>query len=155
MGAGMSLPETKPLNELAVLVSVGALQIIEQLAPLADHLEQSPAGMVILDIALEVIGQAVDAGGEKRNLHFRGSGVAGSALMIRYDLRLLRNGHRHSFFLHWKGRHSTQLPLHTQVLWGSSGAEWTGSSGTLSNLSGFNQPCASRMPTPMKRSPDE
>ena len=32
---------------------------------------QAPAGMMILDIALEVIGQPIDAGGEKRNLHFR------------------------------------------------------------------------------------
>ena len=71
MGAGKSLPETKPLNELAVLVSVGALQIIEQLASLTDHPKQAPAGMMILDIALEVIGQPIDAGGEKRNLHFR------------------------------------------------------------------------------------
>src|SRR3990170_8109729 len=52
--------------------------------------------MVVLDVDLEVTGEAVDACRQQRHLHFGRSGVTLSALMVRDDLRLLRNRKWHS-----------------------------------------------------------
>ena len=57
----MLLAQSEPLDQRAVFVRVFALQIIEKLATLADHLQQAAARMKILDVGLEVLGQAVDA----------------------------------------------------------------------------------------------
>ena len=53
--------QAKLAYELPVLVSILALQVVEQLAPMADKGEQTAPRMVILDVGLEVTGEAVDA----------------------------------------------------------------------------------------------
>lgn len=52
--------------------------------------------MVVLDVALEVSGQVVDARGEDRNLDFRRAGIAGLGGIFRNErgLALSRNRHR-------------------------------------------------------------
>src|SRR3990170_6681480 len=97
--------QAKLAYELTVLVSILALQIVEQLAPMADKGEQTAPRMVILDVGLEVTGEAVDARRQQRHLHFRRSGVALGALMVRDDLRLLRNRNWHSNSLRRKARY--------------------------------------------------
>lgn len=93
MGVMELLPETKLSDQLPVLVGIRLLEIVQQFAALADHFQESAARMVILHMRFEMIGKAVDPGGQKRDLNFRGAGVAGYALVLRYDLRFLRNGH--------------------------------------------------------------
>ena len=43
---------------------------------MADHLEQAAAGMVVLFVGLEMLGQIVDPPGQDGDLHLRGAGVA-------------------------------------------------------------------------------
>ena len=51
-----------------------------------------PAARVeILDVSLEVLGKAVDALGEERDLHLGRSGVLAGALVVPDHLRLLRD----------------------------------------------------------------
>ena len=47
------------------------------LAALADHLVQAAAGVVVLLVDLQVLGQLVDAGGQNGDLHLGGAGVSG------------------------------------------------------------------------------
>src|SRR5690606_41205795 len=63
-------------------------QVVEQLAALADHLEQATTRVVVLAVLLEVAGKSVDASGEQRDLNFGGAGVALGALEIGDDFRL-------------------------------------------------------------------
>jgi hypothetical protein len=51
---------------------------------------------MVLDVGLEVIGQAVDAGREQRDLHLRRAGVARLALVMLDDLRLFDGGYSHA-----------------------------------------------------------
>src|SRR5919108_3047714 len=67
--------QAQPLDQVAVLVRVLALQVIEQLAPLAHQLEQPAARVEVLDVGLEMLGEAVDALGEERDLHLGRAGV--------------------------------------------------------------------------------
>jgi hypothetical protein len=98
-GAGEFLAKAELLDQLPVPLAVLSLQVVQQLAALADQLEQPAAGMMILDVRLEVIGQSVDAGGDQSHLDFRRTGVACGALMLLHDLRFLRNGHGHASLL--------------------------------------------------------
>src|SRR5687767_12510906 len=85
------LAQAEALDHAAVLVRVRALQVIEQLAALADQLEQPATRVEILDVSLEVLGEPVDALGEKRHLDFRRAGIGARTLILLHDLRLLRN----------------------------------------------------------------
>ena len=55
---------------------VGALEVIEQLAALRDHLEQAAPRMIVLHMGLEVIGQGGDPFGQDRDLHLGRTRVA-------------------------------------------------------------------------------
>src|SRR5690606_28146073 len=63
--------QAEALDELGVTRPVGLLEIVEKAATLADKLEKAAAGMVVLGVALEVLGQVGDALGEDRDLDFR------------------------------------------------------------------------------------
>src|SRR5438128_7197152 len=90
------LAQAKLLDQLVIFPGVPALEIVEQLATLVDHFQQAAPGMVILDVRLEVVGQPVDAGRKQGDLHFRGTRIAGGALVLLDDLRFLRNACRHA-----------------------------------------------------------
>src|SRR5688500_8540113 len=81
--------ETQPLDQVAVLVRVLALQIVEQLAALAHHHEEPAARMEVFDVSLEMLGEAVDPLGEERDLHFGRPGVLARALVPLYALLFL------------------------------------------------------------------
>src|SRR5690606_14453025 len=55
---------------------VDALDIVEQRTTGLHQLQQAAAGMVILAVVLEVLGEVVDALGEDRDLHLGRTGVA-------------------------------------------------------------------------------
>ena len=62
-------------DEGAVTVDVLLHQVVEHAAALADHLEQATAGVVVLRMLLQVLGELADAGGQDRNLDLRRTGV--------------------------------------------------------------------------------
>src|SRR5512141_457301 len=66
-----SLAQTEAIDQRAILFYVRAFQIIEQLAPLAHHPQQTAAGMMVFDVNLEVFGQFGDTGRQQCNLNFR------------------------------------------------------------------------------------
>src|SRR5205807_876961 len=53
------LPDSEPVDQLAVTAGILGLQVIEQAAPLADQLQEPAAGMVVLLVRLEVLGQVM------------------------------------------------------------------------------------------------
>lgn len=61
------------LEEFVILRQVGPLEIIEQLPPARCHLQKAPAGVEILAVRAQVLGQMIDASGQKRDLDFRGT----------------------------------------------------------------------------------
>jgi hypothetical protein len=87
--------EARLLENLAVALDFCALEVFEESATLADQAQQSAAGVVVLDVGLEVIGQPVDPLREERDLHLGGSGVA-VVTPVSIDQGLLpvgRHGH--------------------------------------------------------------
>src|SRR5699024_1731460 len=70
------LAQTQFSDQSAVTVDVLLLQIGKQVAAAADHLEQAAAAVVVVLVALQVLGQVVDARGQQRDLDLRGTGVA-------------------------------------------------------------------------------
>ena len=60
---------------------------------MADHLQQAAAGMVILLVHLQVVGQIVDALCKHCDLHFRGAGVALVERIFGHDCLFFFVGH--------------------------------------------------------------
>src|SRR5574338_64260 len=88
-GSAALLAQAEPFDQGTVAVGVLALQIIQQLAALANHLKQASPGVMILGIGLEVAGEAVDAGGQQGHLHFGGTGITLGTLVFGENLRLV------------------------------------------------------------------
>jgi hypothetical protein len=70
------LAEFELLEQSAVALQVARLQIVEEAAALAHHLEQAAPAVVVLLVRLEVLGEGLDARCEKRDLDLGGAGVA-------------------------------------------------------------------------------
>src|SRR6516162_7747428 len=68
--------QAKALDQLPVALLILLLQIVQQPAPLADHHQQAAAGMEILLVRLEMIGQVLDALGQQRHLNLRRTRIA-------------------------------------------------------------------------------
>src|SRR5436190_17056542 len=64
-------PKTQALDQRVVALAVPGLEIVEQTAALADHLEQAATRMVILGVALEVLGEIGDAFAQDGDLNLR------------------------------------------------------------------------------------
>jgi hypothetical protein len=84
------LAQAQTVDQLTVLVSIGTLEVIEELAPAAHHPQKTAPRMVILDMGLEVLGQVRDARGEQGDLDFRRAGIAVRALVVFDHLGFLR-----------------------------------------------------------------
>jgi hypothetical protein len=78
--------ETELLEKFAVLGEVVLLQIIEELATTAGHLEKTAARMEILAVRAQVLGQMIDAGSEQSHLNFGRAGVLFVSLILGDDL---------------------------------------------------------------------
>src|SRR5690606_4776030 len=72
-------------DQRLVALVVLALEVIQQPATLVDQLEQATAGMVVLLVLGEVLGQVIDAGRPQGTLHCRGTGIVGSTLVLADD----------------------------------------------------------------------
>ena len=71
------------------------MQVVEQAAAAVDHLQQAAPAVVVLLVLLEVLGELRDPRGEQRDLDFRGTGVAGAALVLFDDLAGVGGDHVH------------------------------------------------------------
>src|SRR6186713_2923096 len=93
--AARSLAQAEFLDQRLVAVGVAPLQVVEQPAPARHHAQQAAPRMVVLQVILEMVVEAVDARGEQRDLHLGRAGVAVGALVVGDDLRLFgsRDGH--------------------------------------------------------------
>src|SRR5262249_6714351 len=70
------LAEIEAPDERAVALDVGALQVVELPAALADELQEAAARGVVLLVRLEVLGEVRDPLAEERDLHLGRAGVA-------------------------------------------------------------------------------
>src|SRR3989338_4481432 len=89
------LSDFQALDQRAIASVILALEIIEQLAAAAYQAQQATAGMVILGIVLEMLGQISDACSDQGHLHFGRTSVALGTLKVGNDLRFLRGGNCH------------------------------------------------------------
>src|SRR5579872_901491 len=71
------------------------LQVVEERTARGDHFQQTAARMVILHVALEMIGEVVDAFRQDRNLNLGRAGVAGLVGILLDDFRFAFCGNRH------------------------------------------------------------
>ena len=83
-------PQVQLLDHAFVPVRGGPLQVIEKFAAAGDHLQQTAPGGMIFDVALEMIGELVDALGEKGHLDVRAAGIL---FVHSQRLNILRFGH--------------------------------------------------------------
>jgi hypothetical protein len=63
------LPDPQFFNQSAVALDLAALEIIEEGSPQTNHPEEALAGMMILLVLFEVIGQIVNTLGQERYLY--------------------------------------------------------------------------------------
>ena len=66
---------TELLNHAAVLSDIFFLQILEKTATLADQLQQSTPGMMILGVLFKMLGQIRDPFRQQGYLHLAGAGI--------------------------------------------------------------------------------
>ena len=92
----MLAADTELLDDLLVAAFVAALDVIEELTTLGHELQKPTAGVVILDVRLEVFGEVGDPFSEDRDLHLRRTRVAGlgSVGLDNFSLAACRNRHR-------------------------------------------------------------
>src|SRR5262249_31219792 len=74
-GPAFLLADPEPLDQFPVPLPILVLEVVEEAAPGADHLEEAAAGMMVLCERAEVLGQAFDPLAEKRNLDLGRPGV--------------------------------------------------------------------------------
>jgi hypothetical protein len=70
-GLAFLLPDTETLDDVPVTLDIFLFQIIKQSSPLANKLQQTPAGMMVFHMGLEMLGQIDDPCTEKGNLNLR------------------------------------------------------------------------------------
>ena len=73
---GRSAAQAEVGDHLAVGFLVGALEVVQKLAAVVDHADEAVTGGVVLLVGLQVLGELLDALGERGDLHFAGAGVA-------------------------------------------------------------------------------
>jgi hypothetical protein len=85
------LTDAELLDDVFIGFRIVALQIVEQTAATAHHLEQPAARCVILGVGLEVLGQFADPLAQNRDLHLWTTGV-GPVRAVRLDYGLFSLG---------------------------------------------------------------
>lgn len=83
------------MDQSLISLNIPLLQILEKPPPLPDKLEETKAGVVILNMDLEVLGEVFDPLTQQGNLHLRrsGIGVMESKLLNNSLFLLLNNPH--------------------------------------------------------------
>src|SRR5690348_9783929 len=117
-GSRRSATQAETADQRLVTLGVLVLQVAEQTATMIHHLQEAAAGMVVLLVRLEMIGQLLDARGQQRNLYLGRPGIGRRAAVVLDDLAGLFRGKRHGSLLdRWavlaRGLcKSTAMPLH-------------------------------------------
>src|SRR6185312_10764543 len=70
-----SAAQAQARDQRLVPLGILGLDIVEQTAPFRHHLDHAPAGMIVLHVVLEMLGEIGDALGEDGDLDFRRTGV--------------------------------------------------------------------------------
>ena len=83
------LTDTQLGDQSTVAVDVLVGQIVQHLAALTDHHQQTTTGVVVVLVGTQMLGQLVDAGGQDGNLNLGGAGVALVGSVLQDDLGLL------------------------------------------------------------------
>ena len=95
----MLFAKPKSLHQRVVSVEIFALEVLEELAALTGHRNESATRMEILGMILQVSGQLRDTFGEKCNLHLARSGI-GSVGLVLFDSLCFFHFYNHD----WKRR---------------------------------------------------
>src|SRR5581483_3333557 len=82
------LPQSQTRYQLLIAPDILPAEIGEQAPPAADHLQQSTARVVVVDIGLQMLVEVIDARREDRNLNFRGAGIPFVSAVFLHNLRL-------------------------------------------------------------------
>src|SRR5690606_11715567 len=82
-------------DQRPVALEVGALEVAQHAAALADEHQQAAARVVVLAVLFEVAGELVDPLGEQGDLDLGGAGVALAAAVLADQLALLFLGQAH------------------------------------------------------------
>ena len=75
-GITVLLTDTQLGDDRSVAVDVLLGQVVQQAAALADHHEKAAAGVIVVLVGAQVLGELLDAVGEDRDLDLGGAGVA-------------------------------------------------------------------------------
>src|SRR6478735_7291704 len=93
--------QAEPLDERTVTLDVDGLQVPQQPATTADQAHQAAAGVVVVLVLLEVLGQIRDPLGQHRHLRLGRTGVALVQAVLGENFLLLLGGQRHVWCSYW------------------------------------------------------
>ena len=80
------LTDTELLDNRTITIDVLLGQIAQQIATVTNHLQQTTAGMMVVGMLLQMLGQLVDASGQNRDLNLRRTGIGVMQLVSGDDL---------------------------------------------------------------------
>ena len=75
-------------DDRPVTVDVYFGQVAQKISSVTNHLKQAAAGMMIVGILLQMLGQLIDASSQDRDLDFGGTGIL-LVQLIGFDHRIL------------------------------------------------------------------
>jgi hypothetical protein len=87
--------DSELVDDGAISLCVLVLEVLEETAALTDEHQQTPPGVVVLAVQLEMVGQAIDALREERDLHLGRPGIALVDAELLDQALLLFDGDRH------------------------------------------------------------
>ena len=85
--SGVLATDAQFLDQVLIARFFFALQVVQQLTALSNHLQKATTTVVVLLVGFEVLGERVDARGQDCDLDFRRTGVTFSSLVFADDLR--------------------------------------------------------------------
>ena len=62
--------DSQPLDNASIAANVFLLQVVQQSAPLADHLQEAATRMMVFAVGLEVLSEVANALTQNGNLYF-------------------------------------------------------------------------------------
>ncbi len=74
--------DSQPLDNASIAANVFLLQVVQQSAPLANHLQQAATRMMVFAVGLEVLREVGNALAQNRNLHLRRARVRTVKLIV-------------------------------------------------------------------------
>jgi hypothetical protein len=93
-------PDAQPLDQTSVSLEIVAFEIVEKASALADQHEKPAAGVMILNVDLEVPREVVDPLTQQGNLNLRGAGVGRMEFIALENLFPLLLSDPHLSFVH-------------------------------------------------------